>query len=177
MFDPFRRRLAAGKREGGFTLIELLLVLIILAILVTMAFPTYVGFKSRAQRRTAQANLRAAVPAVETYFADNETYAGMDLDRAATDRRERQEQRHERRVRRLGNGRRLLRAISQCRLHLLQGRPRGAHHDRGVRVARTRSGIDRGPPFERRRASPGGSPGRPSTCVSSPADSLPIGVV
>ena len=79
MFDPFRRRLAAGKREGGFTLIELLLVLIILAILVTMAFPTYVGFKSRAQRRTAQANLRAAVPAVETYFADNETYAGMDL--------------------------------------------------------------------------------------------------
>jgi prepilin-type N-terminal cleavage/methylation domain-containing protein len=79
MFDPFRRRLAAGKREGGFTLIELLLVLIILAILVTMAFPTYVGFKSRAQQRTAQANLRAAVPAVETYFADKETYAGMDL--------------------------------------------------------------------------------------------------
>jgi type IV pilus assembly protein PilA len=79
MIDRFRRRLAAGKSDGGFTLIELLVVLIVLAVLVVMAFPTYLGFKSRAERRTAQANLREAVPAFETYFADHETYAGMNL--------------------------------------------------------------------------------------------------
>jgi prepilin-type N-terminal cleavage/methylation domain-containing protein len=76
------KRLARRPSDGGeagYTLIELLLVLILLAVLVTIAFPTYVGFKTRAERRTAEANLRAAAPAAETYFADRETYSGMDL--------------------------------------------------------------------------------------------------
>jgi prepilin-type N-terminal cleavage/methylation domain-containing protein len=79
MTGLFLGRLNAREREGGFTLIELLMVLVLLAILVVMAFPTYVGFKSRSEKRTAQANLRTAVPAVEAYYADNEGYTGMDL--------------------------------------------------------------------------------------------------
>jgi type IV pilus assembly protein PilA len=70
---------APFSREGGFTLIELLVVLVLIGVLLAMAFPTYVGFKARAERRTAEANLRAAVPAVEAYFADNQSYAGMDV--------------------------------------------------------------------------------------------------
>ena len=40
--------------------------------------PSYLGFKDRANNKAAAANVRAAVPAVETYFSDNDTYAGMD---------------------------------------------------------------------------------------------------
>jgi prepilin-type N-terminal cleavage/methylation domain-containing protein len=73
-----RARLAGGH-ESGFTLIELLMVLVIIAVLLAIAFPSYVGFKERAERRAAAANLRSAVPAVETYFLQNGSYDGMDL--------------------------------------------------------------------------------------------------
>ena len=71
-----RRQAVSG--EAGFTLIELLMVLIIIGILLTIAVPSYLGFKDRANKSAAQANVRAGIPAVETYFADNNTYAGMD---------------------------------------------------------------------------------------------------
>ena len=73
-----RARLA-GAHESGFTLIELLMVLVILAVLLAIAFPSYVGFKDRAERRAAASNLRSAVPAVETYFSEHGNYDGMDL--------------------------------------------------------------------------------------------------
>jgi prepilin-type N-terminal cleavage/methylation domain-containing protein len=70
---------AQPSREGGFTLIELLVVLVLIGVLLAIAFPSYLGYRERAELRTAQANLRAAVPAVEAYFADNGTYADMDV--------------------------------------------------------------------------------------------------
>jgi prepilin-type N-terminal cleavage/methylation domain-containing protein len=63
--------------EHGFTLIELLMVLVIIGVLLSIAVPSYLGYKDRAQRRTAAANVRTAVPDAEAYFADNGTYAGM----------------------------------------------------------------------------------------------------
>ncbi len=69
-----RRRAAA---EDGFTLIELLVVLVIIAVLLAIAVPSYLGFKDRAADRAAQANLRASLPAAEAYYSDTNTYVGM----------------------------------------------------------------------------------------------------
>ncbi len=72
-----QKRLA--QEESGFTLIELLIVLVIIGILLAIAVPSYLGFKDRANKTAAQANVRSAVPAVETYYADVGSYAAMAL--------------------------------------------------------------------------------------------------
>jgi prepilin-type N-terminal cleavage/methylation domain-containing protein len=65
--------------EDGFTLIELLYVLVIIGVLLAIAVPSFIGFKDRAQQRTAASNVREAVPDAEAYYNDNSTYAGMTL--------------------------------------------------------------------------------------------------
>ena len=46
-------------------------------ILLAIAVPSYLSFKDRANKSAAQANVRAAVPAVEAFYADNGTYVGL----------------------------------------------------------------------------------------------------
>ena len=79
-----RQRIARSEREGGFTLIELLVVLIIIAVLLAIAIPAYLGFKDRAQKRAAQSNVRAAVPSAEAYAQDNDGTASDADANAAT---------------------------------------------------------------------------------------------
>jgi len=67
------------RGQGGFTLIELLVVIIIIGILLAIAIPSYLKFRDRANKSAAQANVRASIPAVEAYYADNNTYAGTTL--------------------------------------------------------------------------------------------------
>src|SRR5256714_203181 len=76
MRNPLRQRLT---RDEGFTLIELLVVIIILGILVAIAVPSYLAFKDKANNNAAQANVRALVPSIESYFSDNSTYVGMTV--------------------------------------------------------------------------------------------------
>ncbi|SRR5712691_7230899 len=72
--NRLRQRLA---REEGFTLIELLVVIVIIGILLAIAVPSYLGFRSRAQDSAAQSDLRQAVPSAEAYFSDNGFYTGL----------------------------------------------------------------------------------------------------
>jgi type IV pilus assembly protein PilA len=77
MISKLRKRL--GREEKGFTLIELLVVVIILGILTAIAIPSYLSFTGRAKTSAAKANLRSFVPDVESFFADDGTYANMDV--------------------------------------------------------------------------------------------------
>jgi type IV pilus assembly protein PilA len=77
MYKWIRQRLD-GNSEQGFTLIELLVVIIIIGILLAIAVPSYLGFRDRAADNAAKANLRAAIPSAEAYYADNGAYTGMD---------------------------------------------------------------------------------------------------
>jgi type IV pilus assembly protein PilA len=79
MLQRLNERISRSKSQGGFTLIELLVVIIIIGILLAIAIPSYLKFRDRANTSAAQANVRASIPAVEAYYADNNTYAGATL--------------------------------------------------------------------------------------------------
>lgn len=67
-----------ANRESGFTLIELMVVVLIIAILIAIAIPTFLGMRERAWDADAKSNLRNGLSAAVTYFTDNESYVSMD---------------------------------------------------------------------------------------------------
>jgi type IV pilus assembly protein PilA len=80
MLNALRKRMQDDK---GFTLIELMVVVLIIAILIAIAIPTFLGLRERAQDRAAQSNLRNAMTAAKAYFTDGETYVGFSAEAAA----------------------------------------------------------------------------------------------
>jgi type IV pilus assembly protein PilA len=70
--------------DKGFTLIELMVVVLIIAILIAIAIPTFLGLRRRAQDRAAQSNLRNGLTAAKAFYTDAETYTGFDAAAGAT---------------------------------------------------------------------------------------------
>src|SRR5436853_4525738 len=68
MIDRFKMRLGS---EQGFTLIELLFFIIILATPLTIALSLHDALPICANKSAAQANVRAVLPDIESYNADN----------------------------------------------------------------------------------------------------------
>jgi type IV pilus assembly protein PilA len=83
MLQATKRRLAqahATEIEGdaaadaGFTLIELMVVLLIIAILLAIAIPTFLGVTNTAGDRAAQSNLTNALTEAKALYQVNQSY-------------------------------------------------------------------------------------------------------
>ena len=78
MLHAMRKR--AERDEEGFTLIELMVVVLIIAILLAIAIPTFLGARKRANDRAAQSSLRNAATAAKTMFTDSQSFATATED-------------------------------------------------------------------------------------------------
>lgn len=65
--------------DRGFTLIELLVVMAIIATLLTLAAPRYIGNVDKAKEATLKENLATLRDTLDKYYADNGKYP-MTLD-------------------------------------------------------------------------------------------------
>ena len=73
MLDSIKARLGRDD-EQGFTLIELMVVVLIIAILLAIAIPTFLGAKNTANSRAAQSSLRNALTSEQTYWTNNQSF-------------------------------------------------------------------------------------------------------
>ena len=77
MIQAIQRRLAARQgdnSEDGFTLIELMVVVMIIAILVGIAIPAFLGARSRASNTAVKSNLRNGLATAQTLYTDTQAY-------------------------------------------------------------------------------------------------------
>ena len=72
------RRDQARSTEDGFTLIELMVVVLIIAILLAIAIPTFLGAQNKAKDRSAQSSLRNGLTAAKTIYTDSSDYTTAD---------------------------------------------------------------------------------------------------
>src|SRR5580698_5756801 len=83
VLDRLRERQTAElegveEAEAGFTLIELMVVLLIIAILLAIAIPTFLGVTSSANDRATQSNLtNALTEATAQYQNQGQSYSGI----------------------------------------------------------------------------------------------------
>ena len=59
-----------GRGDEGFTLVELMVVVLVLAILMAIAIPTFLGARDRGQDRAAQSTLRNTLTAAKILYGD-----------------------------------------------------------------------------------------------------------
>ena len=83
MLATLRKRF--DRDDEGFTLIELMVVVLIIAILLAIAIPTFLGAQNRAKDRAAQSDLRNALTAAKTIATDQEGYFRTNTTTAITE--------------------------------------------------------------------------------------------
>lgn len=71
------------RNERGFTLVELMTVTLIIAILILLALPTFLGTRVRAWDRAAQSDVRNAFAAEKAYYSDTLTYTTVPAEMTA----------------------------------------------------------------------------------------------
>ena len=69
-----------NKEDGGFTLIELMIVVLIVAILIAIAIPTFLGQRKEAEDSAAKSNLRNALTTEKALYAGGLEAFTTDLD-------------------------------------------------------------------------------------------------
>jgi type IV pilus assembly protein PilE len=67
------------RKQHGFTLIELMVVVAIVAILTTVAYPSYQDYVTRGQLAEGTSTLADMRVRMEQYFQDNRTYVGAPI--------------------------------------------------------------------------------------------------
>jgi len=67
------------RKHDGFTLIELMIVVLIIGVLVSIALPTFLGARDRAQDRAAQSSLRQALTVGRVVFSTDGDYAAATI--------------------------------------------------------------------------------------------------
>ena len=77
MMKAIRRGL---NKDEGFTLIELMVVVMIIAVLIAIAIPSFLGFRKSAQDRSAQSELRNVLLSEKAYWLDNGQYTETAAD-------------------------------------------------------------------------------------------------
>lgn len=65
--------------EDGFTLIELMVVVLIIAILLAVAIPTFLSARTRSQDRATQSNLRHAFTGAKALYTDKQDYTQVTI--------------------------------------------------------------------------------------------------
>jgi type IV pilus assembly protein PilA len=71
------------KNRKGFTLIELIVVLAVLAVIMAIAVPRFLGVQNNAEVQADESSLEMVRKAAELYFAQNpdeDTVSGSALD-------------------------------------------------------------------------------------------------
>lgn len=64
-----------GADESGFTLIELMIVLVIIALLAAVGYPSYTDYVARSHRQASKNFIYAIADRQEQFFQDNKQYA------------------------------------------------------------------------------------------------------
>ena len=64
------------KSQQGFTLIELMIVIVIIAILVAIAFPSYQDSVRKSRRADAEKSLVQTANEMERFYTEKNTYVG-----------------------------------------------------------------------------------------------------
>jgi general secretion pathway protein G len=76
-------RMAQSVSQAGFTLLELLVVLGIIALLATIAYPQVTRYLGTARTETARAQIRSISTAIELYALDNGSYPPQQIGLSA----------------------------------------------------------------------------------------------
>jgi type IV pilus assembly protein PilE len=73
------------KLNRGFSLLELLIAIVIIAILVTIAYPSYNGYLAKGRRTQAMIDLLYMASQLESFYTQQNTYQGAPGLKTTTD--------------------------------------------------------------------------------------------